>query len=157
MNKLIAAAMLCSAVLLSACAGGGFGSVSGQSDTTGANGNPGGSTPPTQPAPGTALFHPASGQLPFPFDAYFAGSTDGTLNIQPPNQLWPGQSALNGLDGFSTTAPMRETFNGPVDAASLGNAGAVVVVHINTNNLTKAPVSPLQGGTFVPLTEVANI
>ena len=150
MNKLITAATLCSAVLLSACAGGGFGSV-GQSDTSGFNGNPGGTTPPAQPAPATALFHPASGQLPFPFDAYFAGSTDGTLNIQPPNQLWPGQSALNGLDGFSTTAPIRETFNGPIDAASLGNAGAVVVVHINTNNLTKAPVSPLQGGTFVPL------
>jgi hypothetical protein len=27
----------------------------------------------------------------------------------------------------------------------------VVVVHISTNNRTKAPVSPLQGGTFVPL------
>jgi len=151
MNKLITAATLCSAVLISACAGGGFGSVGG-ADTTGFNGNPGGTTPPAQPAPATALFHPASGQLPFPFDAYFAGSTDGTLNIQPPNQLWPGQPALNGLDGFSTTAPIRETFNGPIDAASLGNAGAVVVVHINTNNLTKAPVSPLQGGTFVPLT-----
>ena len=152
MKKLITAALICSAVVLSACSGGGYGTVTGQANTTGANGNPGGSScgSPTRP-PSTALFCPASGLLPFPFDAYFAGSTDGTLNIQPPNQLWPGQSALNGLDGFSTTAPIRETFNGPIDAASLGNAGAVVVVHINTNNLTKAPVSPLQGGTFVPL------
>ena len=82
MNKLITAATLCSAVLVSACAGGGFGSVGG-ADTTGFNGNPGGSTPPAQPAPATALFHPASGQLPYPTDLYFAGSTDGTLNIQP--------------------------------------------------------------------------
>ena len=63
-----------------------------------------------------------------------------------------GPGRAQRLDGFSTTAVIRETFNGPIDAASLGNAGAVVVVHINTNNLTKAPVSPLQGGTFVPLT-----
>ncbi|HXZ59029.1 MAG TPA: hypothetical protein VEG26_02530 [Steroidobacteraceae bacterium] len=123
----------------------------GPTDTFAGNGNPGGATPPTQPGAATALFNLSTGQLPYPFDVYFAGSTDGTLNIEPPNQLWPGQSALNGLDGFSTTAPIRETFNGPIDTASLGTQGAVVVVHISTNNLTKAPVSPLQGGTFVPL------
>ena len=72
-------------------------------DTTGANGNPGGSTPPAQPAPATALFQPASGQLPYPTDLYFAGSTDGTLNIQPANALMPNQAAINALDGYSTT------------------------------------------------------
>jgi pimeloyl-ACP methyl ester carboxylesterase len=151
MQKLIAAATACSALLLSACGSAGYGTVTGP-DTAGFAGNPGGAscTSPTRPA-NTALFCPASGLLPFPFDAYFAGSTDGTLNIQPPNQTWPGQSALNGLDGFSTTAPIRESFNGPIDPASLANAGAVIVVHINTNNLTKAPISPLVGGTFVPL------
>jgi pimeloyl-ACP methyl ester carboxylesterase len=156
MQKLIAAATACCALLLSACGSAGYGTVTGP-DTAGfaGNPNPGGAScsSPTRPA-NTALFCPASGLLPYPFDAYFAFSTDGTLNIQPPNQLWPGQPALNGLDGFSTTAPIRETFNGPIDAASLGNAGAVIVVHINTNNLTKAPVKPaVAGGTgvFVPL------
>lgn len=120
-------------------------------NTFASNGNPGGSTPPAQPASSAALFQLSAGVLPYPYDVYFAGSTDGTLNIQPPNQLWVGQSALNGLDGFSTTAPIRETFNGPIDTASLGTPGAVVVVHISTNNLTKAPVSPLLGGTFQPL------
>src|SRR5215472_12273693 len=75
------------------------------------NGNPSGSTPPTQPGAATALFNPATGQLPYPTDLYFAGSKDGTLNIQPPNALWPNQASLNQLDGFSTTAVIRESFS----------------------------------------------
>jgi len=149
MRNLTAAGILAGALLLGACSG--HNDPISPTDTFAGNGNPGGSTPPAQPGATAALFNLATGQLPYPFDVYFAGSTDGTLNIQPPNQLWPAQSALNGLDGFSTTAPIRETFNGPLDAGSLGAPGAVVVVHISTNNLTKAPVSPLQGGTFTPL------
>jgi len=155
MKRLIAAALVSGVVLLiSGCGNTGYGTATGQQNLTLLNGNPGGSTPPAQKAASTALYQLSAGILPYPFDVYFAGSTDGTLNIQPPNQLWPAQSALNGLDGFSTTAPIRETFNGPLDVASLGTPGAVVVVHINTNNAgpqAKAPVSPLQGGTFVPL------
>ena len=149
MRNLTAAGILALALALGACSS--HSDTIGPTNTLASNGNPAGGTPPTATAASAAIFKVSSGQLPYPFDVYFAGSTDGTLNIQPPNQLWPAQSALNGLDGFSTTAPIRETFNGPVDAASLGTAGAVVVVHISTNNLTKAPVSPLQGGTFVPL------
>ncbi|MBS0365721.1 MAG: hypothetical protein JSR67_07870 [Proteobacteria bacterium] len=143
--------VLVTSLLVGACSGSGYGSV-GSANLSSGNGNPGGtSCISPQRMANTALYCPSGGVLPYPFDAYFAGSTDGTLNIQPANPLWPGQSALNGLDGFSTTAPIRETFNGPIDAASLGTPGAVVVVHISTNNRTKAPVSPLQGGTFVPL------
>jgi hypothetical protein len=151
MKRLIAAGIATGALLLVGCSTGGYGTVTGQPDTTSFNGNPGGSTPPTTPAANAAFFNLSTGELPYPYDIYFAGSTDGRLNIQPPNQLWVGQSALNGLDGFSTTAPIRAQFGGPVDVSSLGTPGAVVVVHISTNNLTKAPVSPLQGGTFVPL------
>src|SRR5262249_6682127 len=100
-----------------------------------------------------ALYCPAAGLLPYPFDAYFAGSTDGTLNIQPPNQLRPAQDAVNAIDGFSTTAPIRERFNGPIDAASLATPGAVVMIHINTNNAgrqARAPVRP-PAGAFAPL------
>jgi pimeloyl-ACP methyl ester carboxylesterase len=150
MQKLIAAAMVSVALLAAGCSNGGYGTV-GQANLTGFNGNPGGSTNTTQKSANTALFQPLAGILPYPFDVYFAGSTDGTLNIQPVNSLIPAQAAVNALDGFSTTAPIRERFNGPIDASSLGTSGAVVVVHISTNNLTKAPVSPLQGGVFVPL------
>jgi pimeloyl-ACP methyl ester carboxylesterase len=151
MKTLITAGAAASALLIAGCGTGGYGSVTGQPDTISFNGNPAGATPPAQKAASTALYQVSAGVLPYPFDVYFAGSTDGTLNIQPANSLWPAQSALNGLDGFSTTAPIRETFNGPLDTSSLGTPGAVVVVHISTNNLTKAPVSPLAGGTFAPL------
>src|SRR6202030_640736 len=95
------------ALLVGGCAGGGHGTV-GTANLTGFNGNPGGSTPPREPSASTALFHPAAGLLPYPTDLYFAGSTDGTLNIQPANELIPNQAAVNALDGFSTTAVIRE-------------------------------------------------
>jgi len=155
MKRLIAAGVAAVALLLSGCGNSGYGTTTGKPDTTSFNGNPG--TPscsnPTRP-PNTALYCPAAGILPYPFDAYFAGSADGTLNIQPPNQLNPLQDAVNALDGFSTTASIRARFNGSIDAASLATPGAVVVIHINTNNKTKAPVKPAAaGGTgkFVPL------
>src|SRR5438045_4909769 len=151
MKGLIAAGMVWVALLAGACSGGGYGSV-GTQNLTGFNGNPGGSTPVTQPSSNTALFHPAAGVLPYPTDLYFAGSTDGTLNIQPANALMPAQDAINALDGFSTTAVIRERFAGPIDASSLGTSGAVVVVHITTDNRTKGPVPPSAGGVVQPLT-----
>ncbi|HTL93093.1 MAG TPA: hypothetical protein VL176_12140, partial [Steroidobacteraceae bacterium] len=160
MKRLIAAGLVSSALcLVGGCGNSGYGTTTGQPDLTGFNGNPG--TPscsnPARPA-NTALYCPAAGLLPYPFDAYFAGSTDGTLNIQPPNATWPNQPFLNALDGFSTNASIRERFNGPIDAASLATPGAVVVIHINTNNAgpqAKAPVKPAAvggSGAFAPLT-----
>ncbi|HEY1873988.1 MAG TPA: hypothetical protein VGG67_06250 [Steroidobacteraceae bacterium] len=162
MKRLIAAGLVSGVVLLvSGCNSGnsGYGITTGQADLTSFNGNPG--TPscsnPARAA-STALYCPAAGILPYPFDAYFAGSTDGTLNIQPPNATWPNQPFLNDVDGFSINAVIRERFNGAIDAASLVTSGAVVVIHINTNNagpLAKAPVTPAAvGGTgaFAPLT-----
>jgi pimeloyl-ACP methyl ester carboxylesterase len=160
MKRLIAAGVVSGVLLLvSGCNNSGYGTVTTQADLTSYNGNPG--TPscvnPARPA-STALFCPAAGILPYPFDVYFAGSTDGTLNIQPPNATWPNQPFLNDVDGFSVNAVIRERFNGPIDAASLATPGAVVMIHINTNNAgpqAKAPVTPAAvGGTgaFAPLT-----
>ena len=149
MKKLIAA-MVPVVLLVAGCSGGGYGTV-GSANLTMLNGNPGGSTPPTHKAATAALFQPSAGLLPYPYDVYFAGSTDGTLNIQPANRLIPAQDALNALDGFSTTAVIRERFGGPIDAASLGSPAAVVVVHITTDNKNKAPVAP-PAGVIVPLT-----
>ncbi|HZC87014.1 MAG TPA: hypothetical protein VE266_08480, partial [Steroidobacteraceae bacterium] len=130
MKRLIAAGVVSGVLLLvGGCSHSGYGTVTGQADLTSYNGNPGSATPscvsPTRSA-NTALYCPAAGILPYPFDVYFAGSTDGTLNIQPPNQLNPLQDQVNALDGFSTTAPIRERFNGPIDPASLATPGAVV-------------------------------
>ena len=157
MKRLIAAGVVSGVLLLvSGCGNSGYGTVTGQADLTSYNGNPGGATPPPMPPANVAVYNVAMGQLPYPFDAYFAGSTDGTLNIQPPNAVWVAQPALNAIDGFSTTAPIRERFNGAIDTASLATQGAVIVVHINTTNApsatvpAKAPVPP-PAGKFIPL------
>ena len=81
MEKLIAAGMVSVALLSGGCSGGGYGTV-GSPNLTMLNGNPGGSTPVTQPSSNTALFHPAAGVLPYPTDLYFAGSTDGLSHVR---------------------------------------------------------------------------
>src|ERR1700758_1814459 len=118
-------------------------------NTFAGNGNPAGSMPPTQPGAATALFNPATGQLPYPTDLYFAGSTDGALHIQPPNALWPNQQFLNALDGFSTNAVIREQFGGALDPTSF-TASAIIIVPVVTDNSTKATTGFL-GGPPAPL------
>lgn len=141
MKKLIAAGMVSVALLAAGCSNGGYGTV-GPANLTGFNGNPGGSTPVTQPSSNTALFHPAAGILPYPTDLYFAGSTDGTLNIQPANALMPNQAAVNALDGFSTTAVIRERFGGALNPTSF-TAASIIIVPVTTDNLTKATTGVL--------------
>jgi len=125
-------------LLLGACSGGGYGTV-GPTDTSSGNGNPGGNVTP--PSASTALFQLSAGVLPYPTDLYFAGSTDGTINIQPPNAAMPNQAAINALDGFSTTAVIRERFGGALDPTTL--AAGVIVVPVTTDNGTKATIGVL--------------
>jgi pimeloyl-ACP methyl ester carboxylesterase len=149
MKAVIAAGLAALAFGLSGCGTGSHGSV-GSPNTSSENGNPDGSTPPTPPSSSTALFQPAAGVLPYPTDLYFAGSTDGTLNIQPANALMPNQAAVNALDGFSTTAVIRERFGGPLNPASF-TAASVIIVPVTTSNTTKATTgvlgAPLTPGT----------
>jgi pimeloyl-ACP methyl ester carboxylesterase len=133
MRRLVAAGIASGLLVLIGCSG--HGSV-GAPDLTLLNGNPGGSTPVQTPA-STALFNVSAGVLPYPTDLYFAGSTDGTLNIQPANALMPNQAAVNALDGFSTTAVIRERFAGPLNPASF-TAASIIIVPVTTNNETKA-------------------
>jgi len=149
MKRLIAAAVVAGALLFVGCSGGGFGTV-GQADTTSFNGNPGGATPPPAPTSSTALFNLSTGQLPYPTDLYFAGSTDGTLNIQPVNPLMPNQAAINALDGFSTTAVIRAQFGGALNPATF-TAASVIVVPVLTDNETKAVVGYIGGPPPQPL------
>ena len=144
MKRLCAAPTVAVALLLGACSGGGYGTV-GPPDLTGANGDPGGSVTP--PSAGTALFQLNAGVLPYPNDLYFAGSTDGTLNIQPPNAAEPNQAAINALDGFSTTAVIRERFGGALDPTSF-TPTSVIVLPVITDNATKATI----GVAGAPLT-----
>jgi hypothetical protein len=110
----------------------------GPTTPTSGNGNPAGANPPPATGAATAaLFQPAQGIFPFPNDLYFSGTTDGTINIQPVNALIPQQVGLNALDGWSTTAPIRVNFGGPINAASL-NAQTVRVYQVTTSNTNKA-------------------
>jgi hypothetical protein len=140
MKRLIATAVVSAACFLGACSGSG-GGVTGQDNTDSLNGNPAGSTAPAQKAASTALFQPAAGLLPYPTDLYFAGSMDGALNL-PSNPLQPNQPWLNHLDGFSTTAVIRENFAGPLNPASF-TATSIIIVPVTTDNETKATTGVL--------------
>jgi pimeloyl-ACP methyl ester carboxylesterase len=135
------AACLAATLFLSACSGG-HGTV-GSTDTASGNGIHASVTRPASRAPTAALFQPSAGILPYPTDLYFAGSTDGTLNIQPANALLPNQAAINALDGFSTTAVIRARFGGPLNPASF-TAQSVIVLQVAIDNTTKATTGVVQ-------------
>lgn len=146
MRNLTAAGILALALALSACSS--HGDTIGATNTFAANGNPGGATPPPQPGAATAFFNLGTGQLPYPTDLYFAGSTDGTLNIQPANALMPNQASVNALDGFSTTAVIRENFSTPLDPTTFTPATVIIVPVMTDNTLSMATT----GVTGAPLT-----
>ncbi len=140
MRNLTAAGILALALLAGGCTT--HNDTIGPTNTDALNGNPGGATPPPTPAAATAFFNLSTGQLPYPTDLYFAGSMDGTLNIQPPNALEPNQAAVNALDGFSTTAVIRENFSTPLNPATFTPA-TVIIVPVVTDNDTKATTGVL--------------
>ncbi len=84
----------------------------------------------------TAIFNPATGELPFPNNLLFAGSKDGTLNIPVanPEDLADPRVALNALDGFSTVAPITASFDGYVRASTLKGGDTVRVFEVVLNN-----------------------
>ncbi len=67
----------------------------------------------------------AASIIPFPNDFLFAvasgQASDGTLNIPvvSPTNLADPKVAMNGVDGFSTDAPMTTGFSAPIDANSI--------------------------------------
>lgn len=75
-------------------------------------------TPPAPPAGAgfVALYAPPVGVGPYPSDLY---NPTGTKLEVPVRVTSPLASALNTLDGFSTTAVVTAPFNAPVDSASL--------------------------------------
>lgn len=138
--KRLAAGAVVASLLLGACGGGG---EPEPADLTSGNGVPPTSTP--SPTGFTALFVPLSGVLPYPNDAYFAGSTDGTLNLpasafSPVTFRMPGSSVSepvqNALDGFSTSESLSANFDGAIKPESLTPA-SVVVLQVTTDPASK--------------------
>ncbi len=74
---------------------------------------------------------PTAPNLPFPINILFSGTLDLTLNIPvtDANDLADPAVAMNGLDGFSTVAPITSgAFTSALDAASLATAVRVFEV-----------------------------
>jgi hypothetical protein len=95
--------------------------------------------PPVQVA--VAQFNLTKGDLPYPADPFFfAGSTDGTINLPAlPYRSAAMTTALNSLDGWSTSSSPWTGFTLPLDPASLtGSTVKIVKVYLNPTN--KAPV-----------------
>ena len=83
-----------------------------------------------------ARFNPAAGDLPFPTNLLFSSSTDGTLNIPvaDPMNLADPRVAMNGLDGFSTVAPLTAQFSSSLNADTVKAGGAVRVFEVVLTN-----------------------
>ncbi|HET7202097.1 MAG TPA: hypothetical protein VFI92_01900, partial [Steroidobacteraceae bacterium] len=110
---------------------------------------------PATPDP-VANFSDVTGKVPYPFDFYFTGSTDGTLNI-PAAITWHSFSpALNALDGWSTNAPIDTSFSLPIDPATISGT-SVKLIKLWVDYTTKAPcTSPacLPAGATSPVAGV---
>ena len=153
MTRIVACTTLTLVLLIAGCSGS---DNIGPTNPSSGNGAPAPSAPSTGP---TALFVPLSGVLPYPNDAYFSGSTDGTLNM-PPSAFAPvtfrisdtaaAEPVMNALDGFSTTAAMSARFDAPIDPTSLTPA-SVVVIQVTTDPATKGVTGAV--GALVPGTD----
>ncbi|PKM23150.1 MAG: hypothetical protein CVV10_00680 [Gammaproteobacteria bacterium HGW-Gammaproteobacteria-14] len=89
--------------------------------------------------PGTApRFNPAAQDLPFNTDLVFAAAatSDGTADLGPATD--PVRSAVNNLDGFSTSAYFDIGFDGSVDPDTVFGPGSanqnVFLVELNTGS-----------------------
>ncbi len=147
-RHLLAASVLTAALALVGCSkssSDGTGGTIGATNTASGNNNPSGGTTAARSdfralfvAPVTVNGVTATPVLPFPTDLFFNGSTDGTLNL-PANSLQPNVSAVNALDGYSTTATISVRFSGAIDPTTL-TAANVRVIRVNVDNTTKATI-----------------
>ena len=95
--------------------------------------------PPTEVA--VANFSDVTGRVPYPFDFFFLGSTDGTLNIPATLAALHGfASSVNALDGWSTNAAIDTSFTLPIDPASISD-GSVKIIELWVDPTTKAPTT----------------
>jgi hypothetical protein len=106
----------------------------------------------TEPDQGlfTATFKPASAQVPFPNDIFFSGTADGTLNI-PASASNPGLTAMNDLDGYSTTASIYVDTTDTIASQSLVYGQTVFLINTNTFAVVPATVgrADYSGGNSV--------
>ena len=94
--------------------------------------------PPTELA--VANYSDVTGKVPYPFDYYFTGTTDGTLNIPALAAAFHAfGSSVNALDGWSTNAAIDTSFSLPIDPATIsGNSVKIIKLWLDPTNKTPA-------------------
>lgn len=149
------AAVLAAVLLVGGCSDSATNDAPGVGPTTPTSGN--GAPPPPTAGVGSfkALFVAGGGIFPYPTDAYFSGSDDGTLNI-PAAAAFPRRADMNALDGWSTTASSFFRMSQAVrnDAAMLNSSVRIVeVLMLRQASGPYAPIapSPLRGANPVLL------
>ena len=123
----------------------------------------GGEFPPPASEDFIAYFYDLTGAgaplLPWPTDLFFAGSTDGTINIPAALVGVPGYTplgaAVNTLDGYSTSGSMFTGFSQAIDGSTL-TAANIRIVEMYLSNTTKAPAqgAELPAGVASPVRRV---
>jgi hypothetical protein len=95
---------------------------------------------------------------PYPYDLWLATSRDGTIDIPAPLTARPTfmwGTALNTLDGWSTTGYMRTSFNGALDGSTLdGSTVRIVELYHSNFSITPAPPAELPPGVTSPVRRV---
>jgi pimeloyl-ACP methyl ester carboxylesterase len=120
------------------------------------NGEP---SPPPASKTFKAEYNPATLRLPFPNDAFFAGSTDGTLNLPVETAQYyvtTMRTELNTLDGWGTSAPMNTLYDAPIDGSTISGA-TVHIIEMYLQNATKMPATgapELPAGATSPISRV---
>jgi pimeloyl-ACP methyl ester carboxylesterase len=120
------------------------------------NGEP---SPPPPSKTFKAEYNPATLRLPFPNDAFFAGSADGTLNLPAETAQYyvtTMRTELNTLDGWGTSSTMNTLYDAPIDGSTISGA-TVHIVEMYLQNATKMPASgapELPAGATSPVSRV---
>lgn len=93
----------------------------------------------------SVIYSPTIAQMPSPIDLFFVGTTDLTLNL--PSTSAPAQAA-NGIDGWSTVAPITIKFNQELDAASIIAGKNIRIFRTCINPFTTAPSFSVTGDSL---------
>ncbi len=113
----------------------------------------------------TAIYSPATGDIPIPNDLLYSGTTDATLNFpaseDPATQAV--QNALGSLDGWSTSSPIQIPFSAALDPATLIPGDTVRFFEVTRLTSAALPVGgPVTGvigeltGTTLVETEISS-
>jgi len=108
------------------------------------------------------VFDTKHSDIPYPNNILFAGSDDTTLNIPIPDPTASDaavKSALNSLDGFSTSSPITVSFNGEINASTLITGLKVYEVNATASDATKGipAVSAITGALTFGVDYVTTI